>query len=233
MADQTSVVPGAEAVNQLEAESQQVATLLIRVSTVTVTDAASNVEAARMLSLVKGRAKEIDTLRRSMTRPLDDSKKRIMDMFRPVEQDLADAEQHVKGVMLEWDRAERQRLDQERAAAAAERQRLADEAMRAARQGRYAEAKVAAEDSLVVPEPPKIPPKVHGTAVVYTWHAEVVDMEALVLAIATGDAPISLIQVNQRALTALARGTKQEGEMLPGVRFWRESGIRADSSRIR
>lgn len=217
----------------IEQAAEQVTALVARAEAVTVSDAQSNGDAAKMLSLIKGRAKELDTLRKSMTRPLDESKKRIMDMLRPVEQELSDAEQHIKGVMLEWDRAEQKRLTRERAEAEAERQRLADEAASAVQEGRYEDAEVAAEASLEVPEPPKAPQRARGTYTAETWHGEVTDLQALVLAIATGGAPISLIQPNQSAITAMARGTKQEGEVLPGVRFWREAGIRANAANIR
>lgn len=217
----------------IEEQRQQVETIVTRAGAVSVTDAATNADAARMLSLIKGRAKELDDLRKSMTRPLDESKRRIMDMFRPVEQQLADAEQHIKGAMLEWDRAERRRLEAERAAAEAERQRLAAEASRATEEGRYTDAVVAAEDSLNVPEPQKAPQRARGTSVADIWHAEVIDLQALVLAVATGEAPLNLITINQPAINALARATKQEGVVLPGVRFWREANLRANSANIR
>ena len=207
--------------------------LVERVGTIEITTAQENNAAAEVLGEIKGRAKDMDTLRRSMTRPLDDSKKRIMDLFRPIAQQLGDAEQHLKGAMLEWQQQEERRLAQERVAADAERQRLADEAARAMEEGRHSDAVVAAEDSLTVPDPPKAPARAQGTSTQTLWRAEVVDIQALVLAIATGDAPIGLIKPDQQAIDALARATKQEGVVLPGVRFWSEKAMRARPAGMR
>ena len=218
---------------RLDEEQARVVMLVERVGTVEVTTAAENDVAAVMLAEIKGRAKDMDTLRKSMTRPLDESKRRIMDLFRPIEQQLADAEQHLKGQMLGFNRQEQRRLEAERAAAEAERQRLASEAAQAVQEGRYTDAVVAAEDSLAVPEPPRTPQRAAGTSVLTTWHAEVVDIQALLLAVATGEAPLGLVKADQSALDALARATKQEGVAVPGVRFYKEESMRAQAATFR
>ena len=210
-----------------------VSALVERAGTVTVTDAASNTEAARLLSLVKGHAKELTEHRFSMTRPLDNAKAQIIELFRPVLQDLTDAEQHIKGAMLDFDRAERQRIAAERAAAEAERRRLEEEAMQALDEGRIEEAAAAAADSMAVVAPAQAPVRARGTSVGELWRGEVTDLEALVKAIAAGAAPLSLVQADQSAINAFAKATKQEGEALPGVRFWRESSLSARAAAIR
>lgn len=219
--------------DRLAEEQGHVTELVAQAGTIEVTTAKENDAAAEMLGEIKGRAKDMDALRRSMTRPLDDSKKRIMDLFRPIAEQLGEAEQHIKGAMIEWNRQEERRLTQERATADAERQRLADEATRAMEEGRHLDGLIAAEDSLTVPEPPKAPARAAGTSKQKLWRAEVVDLQALVLAIATGDAPISLIKPDQSAIDALARATKQEGVVFPGVRFWSEVSMRARAAGMR
>lgn len=218
---------------RLDEERQRVAMVFQRAGGVEVRTAAENDAAAKLLEEIKGRAKDMDTLRKSMTRPLDESKRRIMDLFRPIEQQLADAEQHVKGQMLGFYQQEQRRLAAERAEAEAERQRLAAESYKAAEEGRHTDALVAAEDSLAVPEPPKAPPRAAGTSVLTTWHAEVVDLQALLLAVATGEAPLGLVKADQSALDALARATKQEGVVIPGVRFFKEDSMRGRAGGMR
>ena len=218
---------------RLTEEQGRVAQLVERVGVLEVTTATENDAAAAVLGEIKGRAKDMDALRRSMTRPLDESKKAIMELFRPIVEQLGEAEQHVKGAMIGFHQQEERRLAEERAAVEVERQRLADEASRAMDEGRVADAVVAAEDSLTVPEPPKAPARAKGTSTQTTWRAEVVDLPALVLAIATGDAPISLIKPDQSTIDALARATKQEGVVFPGVRFSKEVSMRARAAGMR
>lgn len=229
--DMTNEITTVAPIARIDEEQKRIATLVERAGVVEITTAAENARAGEMLAEVKGRAKDMDDLRKSMTRPLDESKKRIMDLFRPIEQQLADAEQHLKGAMIGFQQQEERRLAAERAAADAERERLAAEASRAAEEGRFTDAIVASEDSLAVPEPPKAPPRAAGTSFGETYKAEVIDLAALVLAVAMGEAPISLIKADETTLGALARATKQEGVVIPGVRFYREAVMSARAKR--
>jgi len=96
------------------------------------------------------RRKQIEELRLSLTRPLDESKKRIMDLFRAPTERLEQAETLLRKGVLTYQQAERAkaealRREQEAAAAAAraenERiQREAEEAQRAARAAAIASA---------------------------------------------------------------------------------------------
>jgi DNA polymerase III alpha subunit (gram-positive type) len=74
------------------------------------------------LKLIKAKAKELDDLRKSLTQPLDESKKRIMDFFKKPLDFLAKAESAVKSAMLNWQQEqERIRLEAERKAQEAAR----------------------------------------------------------------------------------------------------------------
>lgn len=127
------------------------------------------------LQSVKARAKQIEDLRLSLTRPLDESKKRIMDLFRHPLARLEEAEGLIRKGMLTFQQAEREkqerarreaeetarrereRLEAERRAAeAAERQareqaaaaqRATEEAAAAARKAGDEEAARAAEEA--------------------------------------------------------------------------------------
>lgn len=212
---------------RIDEERARINALVQTVGTVSITSNADNEAVAKMLGEIKGRAKDLDTLRRSMTRPLDDAKRRIMDLFRPIEGELAEAEKHLKGLMLEWRKLEERRLAEEREAAERERQRLAAEAAQAVEEGRIADAIVAAEDSMAVATPAAEVSRARGTSFTEHYSAEVESLEELVKAVAAGAAPLNLLTANQTALNAMARATKQEGVVIPGVRFVREAGVSA------
>ena len=61
-----------------------------------ITTATEYTGAAEQLKLVKAKAKDLDTTRKNLTQPIDESKKRIMDFFRAPLQFLADAEAAIK-----------------------------------------------------------------------------------------------------------------------------------------
>ena len=61
------------------------------------------------------------------------------------------------------------------------------------------------------------PPKVQGLAFTSSWKAEVVDLAALVRAVAAGEQPLTMLQPNQVALNQVARALK--GALaIPGVK---------------
>lgn len=108
--------------------------------------------AGEELRRIVARKKEIEELRLSLTRPIDEAKKRIMDLFRAPTDRLAEAEGLLrKGIVTyqvkereEADRkrreaeaaarAERERLEREQAAAEAEARRIREAAEKAERE---------------------------------------------------------------------------------------------------
>jgi hypothetical protein len=132
---------------------------------------------------------------------------------------------------------ERERLEREAAAlAAAEQRRLQTEAedrrlqeaaqLEAAGDRAGAERLIAAPVAaplvspapVFAPRPPvAAPPKVEGVSFRDAYHAEVVDLMALVKAVAAGQAPLTLLQVNTTALNGLARSLKG-ALVIPGVK---------------
>ncbi len=102
---------------------------------------------------ITARRKKIEDMRLSLTRPLDESKKRIMDLFRAPTERLEQAEQLLRKGVLTYQQAEREKAEKARreaeAALEAER-RAAEEARREAeRAERDAQALAAAADSKV------------------------------------------------------------------------------------
>lgn len=162
---------------------------------------------------------------------------------------MASYEQEVERKRREAEEAvrkERERLEAEAAAAAeAERQRLqAEEDDRCLAAAAELEAKgdkagaeklvsapivIAASSPVPVFTPPAttLPaPRAEGVFFRDNWKAEVVDLKALVLAIASGKAPITLVKPDDVALGGLARSLKSAMQV-PGVRVTNQRTVAA------
>ena len=190
---------------------------------------------ADLLKEIKSKQKALDTLRRSMTRPLDDAKARIMDLFRPAAERLSQAEGALKGAMIDFTKEqERQRQEAERVARVAaekEAERLRRRAEKAREKGKEEKAEELEEQAEEVPVPivPSQVPATAGVAFRTTWRAEVTNLKELVSACAKGKAPIALLQPNMTVLNAQARSLKKELQ-IPGVQAVSEEGVAARGS---
>jgi len=84
--------------------------------------------AGEELVRIKGAQKRLEETRKGLTKPLDESKKRIMDLFRPMSDALAEAEAAIRrGVLAYTQEQERLRREEQRKAdeiARKERERL-------------------------------------------------------------------------------------------------------------
>lgn len=137
------------------------------------------------LKSIKTAYKQIEDLRMSMTRPLDNSKKRIMDFFRKPLDVLTNAEGVLKRGILMYQRAqEAARVEQERKLQA-EAERKRQEALAKAELAR-AEGKDAKADKyedkangIIVPTLAPTIQKVAGISTKMVWKFEVID-EALI-----------------------------------------------------
>ena len=126
------------------------------------------------------------------------------------------AEKIVKDKMGSWSMAERERRERERREAE-ERARLEAEERQlqeaiALEQAGQKEAAVAVVERPVeviapIPEPRA---KVAGVSEREIWSAKVLDMLTLVKAVAAGDAPLTLLMVNETTLNSLARSLKSQ-----------------------
>ncbi len=190
------------------------------------------VESGELLTQIKSKQKALDELRRSMTRPLDDAKSRIMRLFLPAAERLGQAEDVIKGAMIGFSR-EQERIRQEaervaREAAEKEAERLRQRAEKARAKGKDEKAEDLEEQAETVPVPivPSQVPAASGVAFRTTWHAEVYDLKALVTACAKGQVALALLQPNQVVLNTQARSLKKEMN-IPGVRAVPDEGVAA------
>jgi hypothetical protein len=193
-------------------------------SAVVIVDDATFEGAAGVLRTIKGRHNELDALRKGITKPLDDAKKAVMNMFRTPLERLKNAENITKASMLTYTREQEAKRVAEEARlqeiARKEREKIERAAERAAKAGKEekAEALEAIAEAVPVPVVAEATPKVAGQSVRNTYHAQVTDKMALIKAVAEGKAPDVLLEPNMTALNGQARALKQAMNY-PGVQL--------------
>lgn len=195
--------------------------------------------AAEELGSIKAKAKQLDELRKSMTRPLDEAKDRIMDLFRGPQDLLAKAETTIKGAISTWQAEERRKADEARRAAEEaarkERERLeaerkaAEEAAREAAAAGDESAAAAAQAHAVVlaaeaevvehlaPAVVEQPTKLAGIATRQDWYFEIVDEAAI---------PREFLVVDEKKVRAYVKAMKSDAK-IPGVRVFAKDVISA------
>lgn len=184
------------------------------------------------LKHIKAKAKELDETRKSLTKPIDEAKARIMDFFRQPLDFLSKAESIIKGSMLtyqnEQERIRREEEARRQEIARKEQERLQKRAEKAAEKGQTEKAEALLETANAIPTPIVAPAmqKVSGIATKTTWKAEVVDKMALIKAVAAGQVPLSVLEVNQTVLNKMAVALKEELSY-PGVKAVAEQSIAA------
>ena len=198
-----------------------------------VHDAATYEIAADELGSIKRKATALDEQRKGITKPLDDAKKAVMDLFRAPLDALTKAEGILKGKMLTYSQ-EQQRIAREaqlqaERAAQAERDRLAAEAAALAAEGRAGEAMVKEQvAAMVVASPAAVveAPKIAGLSTRTSVEFEVADMVALVQHIAQRPELVGLLAVDSVKLRAYVRGLGMSCN-LPGVRVFEKATLSA------
>lgn len=189
--------------------------------------------AADILKIIKGRLKKLVDMRKAITIPLDEAKRKVMDLFRTPQQHYSNAESFLKEKMITYtDEQERVRKVQEeklRKQAEAEEVRkkkaLEERAKKAKKAGKVEKAeelREKAEDVHV--EAPVLAPRTEtpkGVSYKDKWYAVVVDKTKI---------PIEHMEPNMQMLNKIAQATK--GQLLiPGVEFKSEKIVasRSDS----
>lgn len=235
MTQATGIAP-AESVTAAEAavgrEDAQITELEASAGELTIETTEQLQSSSAMLTAIKTRQRDMAELRLSITRPLDEAKKRVMEVFKPALDRLGNAEQTIKGAVLTYsqgverkrreeqarleDDAERERL---RLAALAERQEEAGHEDRA-------EASRQRAETVAAPTVARAPAPAGAVHIRTTWSAEVVDLAELVRACADGKAPLALLQPDMPSLNAMAR-TQKERFDIPGVKAVAEQGVAA------
>lgn len=176
---------------------------------------------------IKKRLKALEDMRKSLTRPLDESKSRIMDFFRKPEEQLKAAVTLIDRALLAYDaevrriqEEERQRAEEAEAARIAEEAKaLQVKAVAALAVGDERKAERLVEKMMDVEAQPvavRMAEIKHiGVSVKERWKARVVNVKLL---------PREYMIPDEKQLAAIATATKGKTE-IPGVEFYPERGL--------
>jgi len=190
--------------------------------------------AASELVTIKTRAKDLDEERKSITKPMDDAKKAVMDIYKPAIERLGQAETALKDAISGYQKEQRRLAD----LAAAEAARKArEEAEKMAAKAEKLEAKGKAEDAealrnvaamtAAAPVTVSRPTKLAGVSTRKVWKANVADRAAAIKAMADNPAYQHLLTIDESALTKLAAAMKTPNSPIPGVVFYEDSVVSA------
>ena len=154
-------------------------------------------EAANILGRAKTRFSDLEARRKEITKPLDDAKKSVMDLFRPATDALASLERIMKPKIAAFQHKQEQLRRQEQAAAdekaRKERERLEKRAEAAREKGQEEKAAALEEKAFTTvaaaPATPEV--SVTGVSMRKVWKAEVTDVKQLCALIASGEIPPS------------------------------------------
>lgn len=210
-----------DAAHEYEVKSSEINS---QIQTLRIVDQSSYELSAGILKTVKEMSKRLDEKRKEITSPLDVAKKAVMDLFRSPSERLALAESNLKNKMLEYqneqDRIRREAEEKLRLEAEKKQRELEERAKKAEENGKVGKAEELRDKAAMTIAPTIAPTvqKVEGVSTREVWSAEVVDVMALVKAVAEGKAPLNFLQVNTTVLNAQARATK-DSLSFPGVKF--------------
>lgn len=192
--------------------------------------------AAVELSKIKASIKSIDEQRKAITKPIDDAKAQVMDYVRPFTTALTDAETLIKNAMVSFnERQDAERRRQEAIAAEEARkqqEKLLAKAEKLEEKGKVEQADTLRDEAYSVVAAPSavVPPKSAGISTRYTYGAEVIDLMALVQAVAAGTAPLQALQADSKFLNAQAKAFK-EAFNFPGCKLTKAAGISARAAK--
>lgn len=178
--------------------------------------------AAEELKHIKGAAKRLDDIRKAITKPMDEAKTAVMNLFRAPAESLTEAEGIIKDEMRTYlAEVERKAVAERRAAekaATEERERLQVAAAKAAETGAVEEALAIAEQMSVAATPiVREAPNVQGIATVERWTFEITDAALI---------PREYLLIDESKIRKVVAALKKDCA-IPGVRVYPETIISA------
>jgi len=195
--------------------------------------------AADDLGRIKAKVNALDVQRKSMTKPLDEAKSRIMELFRAPIDTLQKAEAAIKGSILDWNRREQERINAERRkheeeqrklrAAALETEQLAKaEAAKLIAVGKTAEAELIVEEAAAERSDAEFiaamttpitsaPAKLAGTGIRKDWDFEIVNEKKI---------PREFLMIDEKKIRAFVKAMKNEAR-IEGVRVFERESVTA------
>lgn len=205
---------------ELAARATRLATLGAESAEAIVVDSPAMFQiAADEARSIARRMAEVEEMRLSITRPLDESRKRVMALFAVPLAQLREASESLRRSMLSYqDAAARAKREAEldasrRAAVAAAAMRMCEPVV---------DAPPPVDDIAPPPPPAVVAAKADGISSRKTYSAAVTDLTALVMAAAkaaeAGDLSlVAFLKPDLSALNAMARATRGTMRAVPGV----------------
>jgi hypothetical protein len=209
---------------EVKENTQKALTVLDSIKSLTIADIEDYRFAQSAMKQVKDRIKELTDTRMEQTRPLDESKAKIIAFFATPLQKLNDAKNYLNTIMVKFtEEQETKRREEERRLQEEARKRAEEEALRQALEAEAAGEKEEAEQ--IIQEPVYVPPirivsevpKSKESHIRETWSAELISLEELVHGIANGIAPLLAVKADMVFLNEQARAYKQSLK-IPGIR---------------
>ena len=190
--------------------------------------------AAAELVTIKGRARELDEERKRITKPMDDAKRAVMDIYNPAIEKLNQAEAALKSTLTTYQNEQRRLAD---LAAAEEARKAREEAEKLRARAEKMEDRGKAEDAealrniaamtAAAPRAVSAPPKLAGVSTRKVWKANVTDRAAAIKALADNPTYQHLLTIDESALNKLAAAMKNPNSPIPGVVFYEDSAMSA------
>jgi len=209
-----------------EADIENANTVLATANAIEVVDQDSADNAGKFVKECMSAKKKLEDRRKEITKPLDDAKKSIMDLFRGPTDTIEKARNTVKGKITKYAN-EQERIAREERRKAEEKARREQEKAEArareyAEQGREDLAEKwetkAAEASVAPVNAGPEKAKVAGVALRTYYEAEVTDLPAFLRAVADGRVPPACVKVEQGALNKFVGQFKGNVE-IPGIKI--------------
>ena len=170
---------------------------------------------------INSRIKELEEKRKSITAPLDEAKKNVMDLFRAPITAYTEAKDITDTLLIAYDQEQENKRREEQAKLEREAEKKRQEALQKAEAARAAGKEAQAEkyeqkaEQTVAPVIAATAAKVEGVSYRTIWRAEVVDFKTL---------PDEYKVVNQSALDKVAMAMKGALK-IPGVEFKSEKVV--------
>lgn len=226
----TTEAPVVEALLAARTAGEKSIALMSRATEFVITTSGEFEASGELLREIVTQKKAADTARTDITKPMDEAKRRVMELFKEPSERLRSAETTIKDAMLVFTQAEQRRQAEELAEwerlAKIERDRLEKRAETAQEKGDEAKAEVLEEAATQVSAPPPpAPTKAEGVHTAVTWSAELVDKMELIKAAAADPNLAAYLDVNMKMLNSIARAMKEE-MAIPGVKAVSETSVK-------
>lgn len=188
---------------EIQKETETALTIINSANSLTIQNITDYKYAQITMKEVKDRISELTDTRMAQTRPLDESKAKIIAFFAVPLQRLNDAKNYLNTIMVKFtEEQEAKRREEERRLQEEARKRAEEETLRQALEAEAAGEKEEAE--AIIAEPVYVPPikvvseipKSKESHIRETWSAEIIDVMALVKGIAEGKVDIQAIEPN-------------------------------------